>query len=108
MLQYMLCIARFAHYIKVIARDRVGSFRTPEECETRLNAWLNGYCNATTNASAEMLARYPLREASVKVREPPDRPGSYQCIIHLRPHFQLDELQSEFQLATELAGRPQA
>ncbi|MGE0745675.1 MAG: type VI secretion system contractile sheath large subunit [Rhodospirillales bacterium] len=107
MMQYMLCIARFAHFIKVIARDRVGSFQSPDECQSQINNWLLGYCNSSMNASAEMLARFPLRAASVRVREPPDRPGAYQCVIHLQPHFQLDELQSEFQLATELAGRPQ-
>jgi type VI secretion system protein ImpD len=103
MLQYILCVARFAHYLKVLARDKVGSFQTPEECEQFLRRWLQGYCNANDKAGPETLARYPLREGSVQVREPPGRPGIYQCTIHLRPHFQLDQVLSEFKLVTELA-----
>jgi type VI secretion system protein ImpD len=103
MLQYILCVSRFAHYIKVLARDKVGSFQTPEEVEQYLRRWLQGYCNANDRAGPETLARYPLREGSVQVREPPGRPGIYQCTIHLRPHFQLDQVLSEFRLVTELA-----
>jgi type VI secretion system protein ImpD len=103
MLQYILCVSRFAHYLKVLARDKVGSFQTPEECEQFLRRWLQGYCNANDKAGPETLARYPLREGAVSVREPPGRPGIYQCTIHLRPHFQLDQVISEFKLVTELA-----
>jgi len=103
MLQYMFCVSRFAHYLKVLARDKVGSFSTPEECEVYLRKWLQGYCNANDRAGPETLARYPLREGAVQVSEPPGRPGIYQCTIHLRPHFQLDQVISEFKLVTELA-----
>jgi type VI secretion system protein ImpD len=103
MLQYILCVSRFAHYLKVLARDKVGSFSTPEECELFLRRWLQGYCNANEKAGPEMLARYPLREGHVQVREPPGRPGIYQCTIHLLPHLQLDQVVSEFKLVTELA-----
>jgi type VI secretion system protein ImpD len=108
MLQYILCVARFAHYVKVLARERVGSFVTPEECETFLQKWLHAYVNSNEGGGAEMLARYPLREGRVLVREPPGRPGTYQCTIHLKPHFQLDQVISEFKLVTELAPRQAA
>lgn len=103
MLQYILCVSRFAHYVKVIARDRVGSFATPSQCQDHLTRWLHNYTNARQNPSAESSARYPLREAQVQVTEPPGRPGSYQCVIHLKPHSQADQIVSEFRLVTELA-----
>ncbi|WP_343055419.1 type VI secretion system contractile sheath large subunit [Azospirillum oleiclasticum] len=103
MLRYMFCIARFAHYLKVQVRDRVGSFITPEKCEQDLQKWLHGFCLGNDDASIHQKARYPLREAWVQVRESPGKPGNYLCIIHLRPHFQLDQVFSTFKLVTELA-----
>jgi len=103
MLQYIMCVSRFAHFIKVIARDRIGSVSTPEECETMLQEWLRGYCMSSDTTSAEMRARYPLRQAAVKVIELPGKPGVYSCTVHLRPHFQFEEIASAFKLVTELA-----
>jgi type VI secretion system protein ImpD len=102
MLQYMLCVARFAHYLKVLARDKVGSFMTPEECEDFLMRWLRNYIMGRDDASPEMKARYPLREGTVKVREIPGKPGCYQSEIHLKPHYQLDQMVGSVRLMTEL------
>ena len=102
MLQYLLCVARFAHYIKVIARDRVGSFTGPADCEDFLHRWLARYTLSNDQADLETKAQYPLRESKVQVREVPTSPGSYQCVMHLRPHFQLDQLAMTVRLATEL------
>ncbi len=103
MLQYMLCVARFAHYIKVLARDMTGSAITPEICEDELRKWLQNYVTGSDHAGPETKARYPLREARVQVRELPDRPGSYTCHIHLRPHYQLDQMFMSVRLSTRLA-----
>ena len=102
MLQYVLCAARFAHYVKVIARDRLGSFTGPAECEDLLCRWLQNYTTANDDAGPELKARHPLREARVQVREQPGKPGSYLCVTHLRPHFQLDQLSAGVKLVTEL------
>jgi type VI secretion system ImpC/EvpB family protein len=102
MLPYMFCAARIAHYMKVISRDKLGSFQGPADCEAYLRRWLNGYTNSNENASLEQQARYPLREARVEVRERPDKPGQYLCVAHLRPHFQLDQMISAVKLVTEL------
>ncbi len=104
MLQYMLCVARFAHYIKVLSRDWVGSFTTPADCEDRLRKWLMEYTSASDKGGPELRAQYPLREARVKVSENPRNPGAYQCEIHLRPHFQLDQLVAAVRLVTEIAS----
>ena len=100
----MLCVSRFAHYIKVIGRDMVGSFRTAEEVEAQLQGWLVSYVNTSLSAGPEMRARYPLVEARVTVRERPGRPGVYGCVVLLQPHFQLDDVTASFRLVTDLAA----
>jgi type VI secretion system protein ImpD len=104
MLQYMLCVSRFSHYVKVLARDRVGSFESPEDCEAFLTNWLMNYVTGNENAPMSIRAQYPLSEASVQVREAPGRPGEYLANINLKPHFQLEQVVSSFKLVTELAG----
>jgi type VI secretion system ImpC/EvpB family protein len=103
MLQYMLSVSRFAHYLKVIGRDRVGSFASAAELESCLNKWLLKYASADQSGDAEARARYPLREARVQVRELPGKPGSYACVAHLRPHFQLDQMIAAVKLVTVVA-----
>jgi type VI secretion system ImpC/EvpB family protein len=103
-IHYMLCVSRFAHYLKVMARDKVGSFQAPADLEDYLRKWLTGYVNSNENAAWEVKARYPLRESRVQVREVPGRPGKYACEIHLRPHFQLDQMVSTVRLRTTLSA----
>jgi type VI secretion system protein ImpD len=106
-LQYMLCVSRFAHYIKVIARDKIGGVQGASELEDYLRKWLQNYLNANDNAAPEVKARMPLREARVQIREVPGKPGRYACDIHLRPHFQLDQMVSAVRLRTSLiTGQP--
>lgn len=106
MTQYMLCASRFAHYLKVMIRDRVGSYTTPEAVEDGLNKWLMRYVTGNDNASPETKAKYPLREGRAQVREIDGKPGSYRCTVHLRPHFQLDQVTAAIRLTTELNTRP--
>ena len=104
MLQYMFCVSRFAHYIKVIGREKVGSFFSAEECERYLHNWLLKYSTASSSGTPENLAKYPLAEASVEVKEIPGKPGVYACVTHLKPHLQLDQMVSGVKLVTELAA----
>jgi type VI secretion system protein ImpD len=103
MLQYILCASRFAHYLKVMARDKIGSFQEAGECEDYLHNWLQQYVTSDAEASEATKARFPLREARVKVEEARGKPGSYLCTAHLWPHFQLDGLTAAIRLRTELA-----
>lgn len=105
MLQYILCIGRFAHAIKVIGRDRVGSFSTAEECQSLIEHWLGDYVNANPSASVELRSRYPLSEGRVKVTEAPGQPGIFRMEMYLRPHLQLDDISTGIRLTTVLAGR---
>jgi type VI secretion system ImpC/EvpB family protein len=94
MLQYVLCCSRIAHYLKVKARDKVGSVATARQIENDLSAWLVNYVTPDEKASPAMKARYPLREAEVKVDEVAGEPGKYYLTIRLLPHYQLDQLTS--------------
>ncbi len=100
----LLCVSRFAHYLKVLGRDMVGSFRTAEEVELQLQTWLNRHVNASVTGGAESRARYPLLAGRVSVRERPGRPGVFGCIIQLQPHFQLDDVSASFRLVTDIAA----
>jgi type VI secretion system ImpC/EvpB family protein len=102
MLQYVLCVSRFAHYLKVIARDLVGSFGTAERVEEHLNRWLLNYVTSNESPSEEERAKCPLREAQVQVRDHPDKPGSYRCVIRMRPHPRLDQVAASIRLSTVL------
>ena len=104
MLQHVLCGSRIAHYIKVMIRDKVGSFSSADRCERFLRDWLLEYTTGREDLDWEEQARYPLKEASVQVKEHPSRPGEYLCVIHLQPHYQLDQMVSELELVTELAS----
>ena len=102
MMQNVLCGSRVAHYIKVMIRDKIGSFTTAAECQSFLQNWLFKYTTGRDDLDWEEQARYPLRESAVQVKEHPEKPGSYQCVIHLIPHYQADQMVSELQLVTEL------
>lgn len=102
MLHYMLCVGRFAHYVKILGREKVGSFSDPEDCEHYLNTWLQQYVSYDADASDDVKSRYPLRAAEALVRENPAKPGSYMTTINLQPHYQLDDMVSAVKLTTEI------
>ena len=103
-LNSMLCVARFAHLLKVMGRNMIGSFRTADEIERQLNRWLQDYVNTDTTNTGDLRARFPLVEGNVEVRDLPGKPGVFGCTIHLRPHYQLDDVATAFHLVTELAA----
>jgi type VI secretion system protein ImpC len=102
MLPYILAASRFAHYLKVIMRDKIGSFMTRENVETYLNTWISDYVLVTDNAPQSVKASYPLRDARVDVTEVAGRPGCYKAVVFLKPHFQLDELTVSLRLVADL------
>ena len=101
-LPYILASSRFAHYLKAIMRDKVGSFMTAEQVSGFLNRWISNYCMSVDDAGQEVKARYPLREARIDVTEIPGKPGCYKAVAFLRPHFQLEELTTSIRLVAEL------
>jgi type VI secretion system protein ImpC len=102
-LNYMLCVSRFAHCLKIMARDKVGSFAERDEMELWLNNWINNYVHPSPqNAGPEAKAKQPLAAASVTVTEVKGKPGWFQAVAHLRPHFQLEGLSTSMRLVAEL------
>jgi type VI secretion system protein ImpC len=101
-LPYIMATSRFAHYLKAMMRDKIGSFTSRTECERWLNKWITNYVTPDDSASAATKAQYPLREARVEVMEIPGKAGAYRAVAFLRPHFQLDELTVSLRLVAEL------
>lgn len=101
-LPYMMAVSRFAHYLKAMMRDKVGSFTSRKDCEIFLNNWIINYVTEDDTASHAVKAQYPLREARVEVIEDKAKPGVFKAIAFLRPHFQLDELSVSLRLVAEL------
>lgn len=101
-LPYVMAASRFAHYIKAMMRDKVGSFMTKENVSDYLNKWIADYVLLDDRASQSSKASYPLREARVDVEDVIGRPGVYKAVVYLRPHFQLDELTASIRLVAEL------
>ncbi len=101
-LQYMFAVCRIAHYMKAMMRDKIGSFASSANVQDFLNQWIKQYVTTDDNATQEVKAAYPLREASVEVSEVPGKPGVYRAVSFIRPHFQLDELTVSLRLVAEL------
>ena len=103
MLNYMLCVSRFSHFIKIIGRDKIGSFTEPELLQRELHNWLMEYVVSNPDASLSIKASRPLRAAQVSVKSHPEKPGSYECTMLLSPHYELDDMQASIRLVAELA-----
>jgi len=101
-LPYLLAASRFAHYIKVIMRDKIGSFQTRSEVEAYLNNWIADYVLINDSAPQATKARFPLGQARIDVTEVAGKPGAYQATCFLRPHFQMEELTASIRLVAEL------
>lgn len=101
-LPYIMAVSRFAHYLKSMMRDKIGSFMSRDEAEIFLNNWIKQYVVPDDTASPEIKASRPLREARVDVMEIPGKPGCYRSVCFLRPHFQLDELTVSLRLVADL------
>jgi type VI secretion system protein ImpC len=101
-LPYMMASSRFAHFLKVMARDKIGSFMEAEDCEKWLNRWINNYVSGNPDAGQETKAKYPLREAKVEVKEIPGKPGSYNAVAYLRPWLQMEELTTSMRMVARI------
>jgi type VI secretion system protein ImpC len=108
-LPYLFASTRFAHYLKSIVRDKVGSFKEREEMQTWLNGWIMNYVDADpANSSQETKARRPLAAAEVVVEDAEGNPGYYNAKFFLRPHFQLEGLTVSLRLVAKLPSVKEA
>ena len=101
-LQYIMAICRFAHYLKAMMRDKIGSFMSRQNAQDFLNRWISNYILLDDNAGQEAKAKFPLREARIEVAEIAGKPGCYRAVAFLKPHYQLDELTVSLRLVADL------
>jgi type VI secretion system protein ImpC len=101
-LPYMMASSRIAHFLKVIARDKIGSFMERQDCEDWLKRWIANYVSTDPHPSEDVKARYPLAEAEIKVEEIPGAPGSYNAVAWLRPWLQLEELTTSLRMVAKI------
>jgi type VI secretion system protein ImpC len=101
-LPYIMATSRFAHYLKVMARDWIGSFKEATDVENELNRWIKNYVNSSETGGQEIRAKYPLREAKVVVQEIPGQPGSYNAIAWMRPWLQFEELTTSMRMVARI------
>jgi len=102
-LPYLFACNRFAHYLKCIVRDKIGTFREREDMERFLNEWIMNYVDGDpANSSQDTKARKPLAAAEVIVEEVEGNPGYYTSKMFLRPHYQLEGLTVSLRLVSKL------
>jgi type VI secretion system protein ImpC len=101
-LPYLFATCRFAHFLKCIVRDKIGSFKEREDMATWLNKWITKYVTSDPHASEEVKAKYPLAAAEVVVDEIEGDPGYYSAKFFLRPHYQLEGLSVSLRLVSKL------
>jgi type VI secretion system protein ImpC len=101
-LPYIMATSRFAHYLKVMARDWIGSFKEASDVESDLNRWIKNYVNSNTAGGQEIRAKFPLRDAKVVVQEIPGQPGSYHAIAWMRPWLQFEELTTSMRMVASI------
>jgi type VI secretion system protein ImpC len=102
-LPYLFATCRFAHYLKCIVRDKIGSFKSAAEMQRWLQKWLTQYIEGNPfHASEEAKARKPLAAAEVTIEEDPENPGYYKSNFFLKPHYQLEGLTVSLRLVSKL------
>ena len=105
-LPYLFATCRFAHYLKCIVRDKVGSFKERDAMEKWLNAWIMNYVDGDPANSSEVTkAEKPLAAAQVVVEDVPGNPGYYTSKFFLRPHYQLEGLTVSLRLVSKLPSQ---
>ncbi|KPK76882.1 MAG: EvpB family type VI secretion protein [Phycisphaerae bacterium SM23_30] len=99
---YLFATCRFAHYLKCIVRDKIGTFKERVDMENWLNKWITQYVTSDPSASDEVKAQYPLAAAEVVVEDVEGDPGYYSAKFYLRPHYQLEGLTVSLRLVSKL------
>ena len=108
-LPYLFATCRFAHYLKCIVRDKIGSFKERQDMQEWLQNWINNYVDFNADTSPEEVkARHPLAAAEVQVEEVEGNPGYYSSKFFLRPHYQLEGLSVSLRLVSKLPSQKNA
>ncbi len=103
-LPYIMITSRIAHYLKVIARDKIGSTMDRDQIQSWLQTWVNRYVNSNGAVKQEVKFKYPLADAKIEVSEIEGRPGSFNAVAWLKPWLAMEELSTSLRLVAELPG----
>lgn len=106
-LPYIFAASRFAHYLKVINRTKLGSFATRKTLEDFLNRWILNYVVGNEDASQELKSSYPLQEARIDVETVAGKPGWYRAVAYLKPHMHLEAVTTSLRLVADLPQKKQ-
>jgi type VI secretion system protein ImpC len=107
-LPYLFATCRFAHYLKCMVRNKIGSFKSRDDMQVWLKKWIDQYVDYTPNLSSEETkARKPLAAADVVIEEVEGNPGYYSSKFFLRPHYQLEGLTVSLRLVSRLPSEKQ-
>ena len=98
----LLCTSRFAHYLKVMARDKIGSFMSAGQCSDWLNSWIKNYVVNPDGVPDAVKAKFPLSDASVSVQPVAGKPGWFEAVAYLKPHYQMETLSASLRLVAEV------
>lgn len=101
-LEVMLCVSRFAHYLKAIGREKLGALEEASDIESFLHGWLQEHTSPLRHLSPEDRADRPLAESQVRVVPKPGHPGSFDCFLKLKPYFTLERMVASVSLKTDL------
>jgi type VI secretion system protein ImpC len=105
-LPYMLAVCRFAHYLKCMVRDKVGSYKEKEQLQLWLHNWIMEYVDGDpVNSTEETKARRPLAGAEITIVENEENPGYYSATFNMRPHYQLEGMDIGLRLVSRLEKR---
>jgi len=108
-LPYMFATSRFAHYLKVMVRDKIGGFTSASAMQRYLQEWILNYVYEDTDGAAQqLLAQRPLSGAEVTISENKSNPGYYSAQFFLKPHYQLEGLTVGLRLVSELPSQRNA
>jgi type VI secretion system protein ImpC len=108
-LPYLFASCRFAHFLKCMVRDKVGSFMERADMERYLNDWIKGYVLGNPSIAGDVLkAQKPLAAAEVQVEDIEGNPGFYSAKFFLRPHYQLEGVNVSLRLVSRLPSQKQA
>ncbi|MDR3300377.1 MAG: type VI secretion system contractile sheath large subunit [Candidatus Accumulibacter sp.] len=86
-LPYMMIMNRLAHYVKVLQRENIGTWKERIDLQTELNTWISQYVTEMDNPTPDVRSRHPLRMAQIDVSDVAGNPGWYSVSIKARPHF---------------------
>lgn len=101
-LPYIFATCRFAHFLKCIVREKIGSFKGWRDMQDMLSEWISHYVTGDPDASEEIKAKYPLSEAKIVIKPIENQPGYYNARLYLRPHYQLEGLTTSLCLVSRI------